>query len=272
MRVLVIGSLPPPVTDRAKGLLAEVVRRRREGATVEVLSPTDYSVAHRYLDMPGPLAAVEIARAARGADEVIVQLQPGFPFEESAGRAGRALGLGALATSLRSVKGDVVLRLHSIHDLPRGAGGRAAEALWTTAARIEVGDGETRSLLEALVPEPLRSRISLAGPPLEIGSDRARLADAGGDADLETVTAVVRARAAHERATVLADPADLAGQVRVRPRVPLWEWAHGSENAAPAGSVARRTARATLYAFERRPLTRPLARGARIARRLATKR
>ena len=151
MRVLVVGSLPPPVTDRSRGLLAEVIRRRAEGAAVEVLSPTDYSVAHSYLEMPGPASAVEIALAARGADMVIVQLQPGFPFDEGAGRAGRAVGLGVLTTALRSVRGEVTVRLHSIHDLPHGVGGRAAEALWAVASHIDVGDEETLSRLVALV-------------------------------------------------------------------------------------------------------------------------
>ncbi|MGO9559613.1 MAG: hypothetical protein ACLPQS_03825 [Acidimicrobiales bacterium] len=280
MRVLVVGSLPPPVTDRARGLLAEVLRRRAEGAAVEVLSPTDYSVAHAYLEMPGPASAVEIALAARGADAVVVQLQPGFPFDEGAGRAGRAIGLGALTTALRSVKGEVTVRLHSIHDLPHGVGGRAAEALWAVASNIEVGDEETRSRLLTLVGDAVKDKISLAVAPLQIGNLLDPGSDLGGDATLDIVTATVRARAAAERRSVLADPVDAAGRVHAQPRVALWEWSPhpgagvpdwGSAAALspPSGSVVTRAARAALYAAESRALTRPLARGARIARRLA---
>jgi hypothetical protein len=279
VKVLVIGSLPPPVTDRSRGLLAEVLRRRAEGATVEVLSPTDFSVAHKYLEMPGPASAVEIAFAARGADAVIVQLQPGFPLDETAGRAGRALGLGALTAALRSVKGDVTLRLHSIHDLPHGVGGRAAEALWAVARHIEVGDDEVRSRLEALIGEAVRDKISLAVPPLPIFGRPDLGSELGGDATLDTVTSVVRARAAGERASLLADRVDGAGQVRARPRVPMWEWSpepgagvpdwgHVTTEAPASGSAVARAARAALYAAESRSMTRPFARGARMARRL----
>lgn len=280
MRVLVVGSLPPPVTDRSRGLLAEVIRRRAEGAAVEVLSPTDYSVAHSYLEMPGPASAVEIALAARGADMVIVQLQPGFPFDEGAGRAGRAVGLGALTTALRSVRGEVTVRLHSIHDLPHGVGGRAAEALWAVASHIEVGDEETLSRLVALVGDAVKDKISLAVAPLPIGHLRDPGAELSGDANLDMVTATVRARAAAERRSVLADPVDAAGRVHARPRVALWEWSPHPGAGVPdwgsatpflpaRGSVLTRAARAALYAAESRSLTRPLARGARIARRVA---
>ncbi|MHB8456466.1 MAG: hypothetical protein ACYDBS_02055 [Acidimicrobiales bacterium] len=270
------------MTARSRSLLAEVLRWRRDGAQVEVLSPTDLSVAHRYLEDSWPMSAIEIAIAARGADVVVVQLQPGFPIAESAGRATRAAGLSSLAVALRRAKCDVVLRLHTIHDLPRGVGGRAAESLWATATRIEVGDEETREQLSSLLGRVSADKIALALPPVLDGCGRESSADLGGDASLDSVSAVVRARAARERARVLADVPDWAGQLRSRTRVSLWEWVphpgtgvpdlfSPMATAARQGSVAGRAARAVLYAAESRRVTRPMARGARLVRRLAAK-
>jgi hypothetical protein len=286
VNALVIGTLPPPVTDRTRGLLAEVLRLRREGAAVRVLSPTPNSVAHEYLELPGAAAAVEVAQAVRKADLVVVQLEPGFPVEESATKAGRAFGLASLAMALRSAHGEVVLRLHSAHDLPFGAGGRAAEALWARAVRIEVGTEESLEQLASSLPPAAARKLVVAVPPAQIGGGRearAATAEIGAGAGLDAATAVVRARAASERAFLLADHPDAAGQVRARQRVALWEWAPSAGVGVPqfaletqavvgnAGSPARRAARAVLLAAEARPLTRPIARGARTARRVLTK-
>ncbi|MHB1986740.1 MAG: hypothetical protein ACYCSF_01960 [Acidimicrobiales bacterium] len=282
MKLLVVGSLPPPATARSRALLAEVVRQRSEGATVQVLSPTDYSVAHRYLNSTGPISVVEIGLAARHADSVVVQLQPGLLFDESASRTGRAIGLAALATVLRGVRGDITVRLHSMHDLAHGAGGRAAEALWAVADRIEVGDEPTRAALRAVVGETARDKIMLALAPPELTALRGDSSALGGDATLGSVTAVVRARAAGERLAQLSERADRSGQVQARPRVALWQWSPrpgaGVPDWAPQSRevsahvpVIERAARSVLYAADARPFTRPLARGARIARRGLTK-
>ncbi len=286
MNALVIGTLPPPVTERSRGLLAEVLRLREKGATLRVLSPTQNSVAHDYLELRGAASAVEVALAVRKADFVVVQLEPGFPLEENASRAGRAFGLASLAMALRNAPGEVVVRLHSLHDLPSGVGGRAAEALWSRSDRIEVGSGEVLEHLAASLSPSTAGKLTLALPPVEIGGGRearAAIAEVGAGAGLEAVTAIVRARAASDRASILADRAAGAGQVRARQRVFLWEWAPHPGAGVPAfadevhhersgqGSTLRRAARAALLAAEARPLTRPLARSARTARRLLAK-
>lgn len=276
MKVLVIGSLPPPVNDRSNSLLAEVLRYRAEGATVEVMSPTQASVAHRYLELSGPPSGVEIALAARGADVVVVQLQPGFPLEQFPGRASRAIGVGSLAAALRAVRGEVVLRLHSIHDFPLGLGGRAAEMLWARAGRIEAGDQETLAALRAALGPAAEAKVSFAGGQVVVADVREQEAELGGDADLAAVTGIVRARAASQRAEILADRS-----FQPRPRVAMWEWAphpgagvpewaNAPSEAGPQGSAAKRAARAVLYAAESRPATRPIARTARALRRIVT--
>lgn len=280
MKVVVVGSLPPPVTERARNLLAEVLRLRREGAEVEVISPRPDTVAHRYLGATGGLAALELVYAIRRTDSVVVQIEPGFPVDERSGRMARAVGLGTLALALRWTRGEVVLRLYSMHDLPRGAGGRAADLLWATAHRIEVGTEETLSRLESSLGSAERAKLSLSTGTVALGGARDGSAAVEANASLEAVTRLVRARAAADRSRLLADPVDAAGQVRAQARVALWEWqpAPGAgipEFAAMSGTAAgvresraRRAARALLVAAEARPVSRPLARLARAGRRL----
>lgn len=277
MRALVVGSLPPPMTVRSRALLAKVLELRAEGYQVEVLSPGEHSVAHRYLELPGAACALEIALAAKGADAVVLQLEPGFPVAGGTSRAGRALGLGALASALRSTRGGVVVRLHSMHDLPQGAGGRAAEALWAVAARIEVGDDETLQALSGQLGEEARRKLVRAAAPLEIGGVAGPEGPLAGDAGLEEVSRLVRSRAAADRAELLE-----TGQGELR--VPLSQWVPepgagvpdwtGEQSRPPSqrGSRPVRAARALLYAAEGRSLTRPLARGVRLARELARQR
>lgn len=279
MRVLLVGSLPPPATERSRALLAEVLRLRRQGDSVEVLSPTRDTVAHRYLELGGPGAALEIALAARRADRVVVELRPGFPFEETGGRARRAVGLCALAAGLAAARADVTLRLHSIHDLPGGPGGRAADVLFKVADRVEAGDESTLAELSAVLGAEGRV-LCLAAPPLpppSKGEPDGRLA---GDASVEAVTALVRARAAGERARLLGDPVEVDGPVRGSSRVPLWEWVPRpgagipqvvqASLTEPRASGARRIVRVALENAEAHPVTRPLALGARALRRAAT--
>ncbi|HLI44244.1 MAG TPA: hypothetical protein VKU92_07220 [Acidimicrobiales bacterium] len=282
MRAVVVGSLPPPITERSRSLLAEVLRLRREGCEVEVVSPRADTVAHRYLELPGPAAALELGLACRGADRVVVQLEPGFPAGDQSGRAGRALGLGAIALVLAYKRSEVVIRLHSIHDLPRGAGGRAAESLWAVADRIDAGSEETFEQLVSSVPAAHRAKLQLATEMVALGGDRSRSADLGAGASYEAVTDLVRARAAEARMRVLSAPGVGAAPTRGPARVPLWQWqpvpgagvpplAQSLSNERAHGTLARRMARAALVAAEEHPATRPAARAIRRARRLVAR-
>jgi hypothetical protein len=295
MKVLVVGSLPPPLTERSRSLLAAVLRYRREGAEVCVLSPSQESVAHENLAMSGPMSTLEIARAARGADIAVVQLEPGIAVDEFATRAGRAIGLGGLTLALRRAGCEVVLRLHSLEELPLGVGGRAARELFSLAGRIEVGSDETGATLAAAFGSEVAKKIVPSDSPVDLGDRReegagessafgsrgpAKLA-AGLSAEptLESVTALVRSRAAAVRARlVFVDQREPAAN-GVEPALALWEWAPRPGLGVPrfvsdmsttepdTGSPARRAARALLVAAEDRPLTRPLARGVRAIRR-----
>jgi hypothetical protein len=290
MKVLVIGSVPPPTGGHRAALLAEVLRLRRQGHDTEIVALDHLATAHRYLAGPGLIAVGEIALLARRADAVIVQLEAGLPVRRSAGRGERALALTALAAVLRRCP-DVTLRMQNRDDMTRGLGGRPATELWKVARRIEVGDEAMRVELAALLG-PLGDRVSIA-------TDRSDVAlpltaglggwGDGADATAAHVQAIVRVRAAAERAS-LARRGRLPVDGEPEARVPQWEWlpapgagvpdlgpirmASDGSRRRPAASEtasrarrmsARRVATSVLAAAERRSVTRPVAHLARLA-------
>jgi len=163
VRILVVGSVPPPLTGHRAALLAEVLRLRGEGHDVEIASLDPLSAAHRFLAGPGVVAVGEIGLLARSAEAIVVQLEPGLPVRTRAGRGERTAALMALAAVLRRCS-DVTVRLHDPNDLPGGHGGRAGTELWKAAGRIEVGDDRTRTELAALLG-PFGERVSIVRPP-----------------------------------------------------------------------------------------------------------
>ena len=287
MKVLVVGSVPPPIGGRRDSLLAHVLELRDGGHDVEIVSPDGLSAAHRHLTSTGVPGAVEIALAARHADAVVVQVEPGLPMRPSAGRGERAVTLLSLAAALRRTP-EVTIRLDHLDDLPGGPGGRAALELWKSASRIEVGDEAVLHELSAALG-PMADRVVLSRPREVRWGDAGHAAaewGEGADTTAEAVTAVVRRRAATERAAIArradratrVDRADRlhrdGGSPPEAERVALWEWlpwpgagAPDLDAAArsPAGrrSLARRLLVPMLAAAERRPLTRPLALAAR---------
>ena len=129
MRVLVVGSLPPPEGERAKALRSEVVRLLAEGHSVEVVAPNPAAAAHRYLLPVGLAGCLRLATMVGRYDAVVVQVEPGLPARPQAGRLEQAASLAAFSLALRHGR-DVVLRLERVLDLPGGPGGRAALRVW----------------------------------------------------------------------------------------------------------------------------------------------
>lgn len=286
MKVLVVGSVPPPDGGHRDALLSKVLRLRSEGHEVEIVSLDPLAASHRYLAAAGVPSAIEVGFLARGADASVVQIEPGLPVRHGAGRAERAVALMAMARALRGR--DVTLRLNDPDDLPGGPGGRAAIELWTAVTRIEVGDESLRAELAALLG-PLGDRVStvdsappagsseLGGTPLEGWGD-------GADATAAHVTSMVRARAAAERESLgRRGLLPIPGNGRTT-RVSQWQWlpapgagvpdlgplrktndVRGGRRLAPgaprpAVSLSiRRGATRVLAAAERRPATRSVA-------------
>jgi hypothetical protein len=290
VRILVVGSVPPPAGAHRSSLLAHVLRLRGDDQEVEILSLDPLAAAHRYLAGRGLVAVGEIGLLARRYEALVVQLEPGLPVRLSAGRSERTAALFALAAILRRCP-DVTLRLDEQEDLPGGLGGRAALAMWQAAGRIEVGDETTRASLAGLLGS-LGARVHvaaagagslepLAAPDPEGWGD-------GADATASHVLGIVRARAAAERAS-LARRTQLPAGHEPEARVPQWQWlpepGAGVPDLGPLikspsdGRGRSRFTRPTpwpalsprgaatslLAAAERRPSTRPAAHLARLA-------
>ena len=231
MRVLVVGSLPPPESTRAEALREEVVGLLAEGHTVEVVASDPVATAHRYMTTGGIPGCVRLATMVPGFDSVVVQLHPGLPVRERAGRLERELSLVALSLALRRAR-RVVLRLERLDDLPGGPGGRAALLLWHSAERIVVGGDDQRAGFVAAVGRPEESLV--IGLAREHGVHEVD-ADDGGWGEGTDVSG-----------TTLTELDSAASQSPQAPRKP--------------GDFAR----SALAVADRRPLLRPAVRAVRV--------
>ena len=267
MKVLVVGSLPPPERARSEALRAEVVSLLADGDTVEIVAPDPVATAHRYLTAGGLPACIQVATMVSGFDSVIVQLQPGLPVRARAGRLERSLCLFAFALALRRAH-RVEIRLERLEDLPGGPGGRAALRLWRAAERVVTEDEEQRARFLDEVGRQADRLVVTSRPAAEVADDEGAWAD-GEVASVENVLELVRRRAARERrALAPSDAAHLAGWDRLpAPGLAMTD----SDTALLAPSEVPRKpadlARIALAAADRRPSLWRFARAARLARR-----
>ena len=270
MRVLAVGSLPPPSGARADSLLVAVTDLVAEGETVTTLALSPTAAAHAYLPAPGLLACARLWAVVPRYDAVVIQLEPGLPVRARAGRAERALSLLALAAALRRSPAATV-RVHHLDDLPGGHGGRAAASMWAAAGQVVAGD---EGVVAGLVAAGLdRSKVVAAAAPVTAAPPEREGWGDGADASAEHVTGLVRARAAAERRAMLVAPEGSAAEARVigwsrlpAPGAGLVEAGLDGPSRPPGlGGIAR----AALARADRRPYLRPLAGTARAARRAA---
>ena len=267
MRVLVVGSLPPPESTRAEALREEVVGLLAEGHTVEVVASDPVATAHRYMTTGGIPGCVRLATMVPGFDSVVVQLHPGLPVRERAGRLERELSLVALSLALRRAR-RVVLRLERLDDLPGGPGGRAALLLWHSAERIVVGGDDQRAGFVAAVGRPEESLV--IGLAREHGVHEVDADDGGWgegtDVSAENVLELVRKRAARERRELAAsESAHFAGWDRLPASgTTLTELDSAASQSSQAPRKPGDFARSALAVADRRPLLRPAVRAVRV--------
>lgn len=279
MRVLVVGSLPPPESTRATALRSEVTRLLADGHQVEVVAADPVATAHRYLGAGGLAGCLRLAPIVARFDLVVVQLEPGLPVRAKAGRAERELSIVALSLVLRRAR-EVIIRLERLDDLPGGPSGRGAIQLWRSVDRVVLGSEDERGkFLSVVGHEAEHPIVSLDRSSLrrDLSSGLSSGLSGGEDdgwgegaeASAENVLELVRKRAARERAGFDApNSAHVAGW----DRLPTPGIAIAAGNLALFGPVQRprgigRLARAALALADRSSLLRPLARGIRLARR-----
>lgn len=148
MRILVVGTLPPPGGDAARALADAANALRDEGHDVELLSPDFRSAAHRHARLDGPLLGAWLAYLSPRFDAVLLRFEPGFPLRPHASRAMRAASLFALGEALARYD-EVTIRFDGGPSIPLGLGGRAMQKVWAATTRIVVASDDKRAELIA---------------------------------------------------------------------------------------------------------------------------
>ena len=198
MRVLVVGSYPPPAHGEANRTVATVHRLGAGGDDVE------RAVAPRF--RPRSFAARSADRPARSLvwwrgrryDAVLIQVESGAPLRVSHGRRARldrVVDCLAWGLALRAVRSATMV-VADTDVVPRSVGGRSGRFLWTAADHIVVGNerGRRRLIDEGGAAEERVELPAVAATP-------ARPADNGWDdvSDAAAVMERVQRRAAEDR-------------------------------------------------------------------------
>jgi hypothetical protein len=157
-RALVVGSYPPVPGAPAAATVAAVRRAWEGGAEVVVVSPRP-SAAPFVVPLTGPALGRELAklRVAHGCDELVLCLEPGWPFARSA-RSGPAAA--RTARSLAEALGGFE-RAEVVVTGELGVAPEVFELLWGHAK------AHVRTVIGSLVPGPVADQtegVARVGP------------------------------------------------------------------------------------------------------------
>jgi len=212
MKVLIVGTTPPPGGAPARELARAANDLRKQGHTVELFSPDPRSAAHRHARLDGPLLGMWLAWLAPQFDAVILRLEPGLPLGPHAGRLTRAVTLSLLGLALRGYS-ETTIRFDGGPPIPSGLGGRAMGSVWAETTRIVVASEDKRAELIASsgLPESQVEVSQAAQAPLRPWREGWTVAE-GDDLRagvLERVrTRASAARAAEKTRDALGDPVE----------------------------------------------------------------
>ena len=148
MRVLVVGSYPPPARKESRRTVATVHRLGAAGDHVDVLS-TPGSAAQLRGPIAGPLGALAAWKHGRRYDAVVVHVEDGSPLRTVHGRRARVdrvVDCFAWGLALRGLS-DVTLVVPDTGVVHRSVGGRTGRFLWTAADHLLVSNEHDRRRL-----------------------------------------------------------------------------------------------------------------------------
>jgi hypothetical protein len=197
VRVLVVGSYPPPAHGESHRTVATVHRLGARGDDIEVLSRRG-SAAQLRGSISGPAGAFLTWWRGRHYDAIVVQVESGAPLRLSHGRRARVdriVDCLAWGLALRAVR-DVTLVVPDPDVVPRSVGGRSGRFLWTAADHLLVASerGRRRLVDEGGAPE---ERVDL--PTIAARPERTLDHGWGDVADATDVMERVQRRAAEDR-------------------------------------------------------------------------
>jgi hypothetical protein len=203
MRILVVGTLPPPGGDAAFALAEIATALLAEGHDVELWSPDPRSAAHRTARLEGPLVALRLVWLSRRFEAVVFHFEDHLPLGPSSGRLWRAVTLTMLAAALRMFEESTV-RFDAASPIPGGIGSRAMGEVWSAASHVVVASEQDRDQLIAIWDLP-EERVSVAPmrPIVRKAVPEGWAVGENEDPRVE-VLELVRARATHDRAAMAA--------------------------------------------------------------------
>ena len=199
MRVLIVGTVPPPGGDSGLALAELAIALLAEGHDVELLSPDNRSAAHRSARLQGPVFALRLAWLSRRFEAIVLHFEAGLPVGDRAGRLWRAATLTLVAAALRMFRESTV-RFDGASPIPGGIGSRGMGEIWSVVTHVVVGNEDDRNEVVSTWGLP-EERVTVA--PARVASPVAvpRGWAVKNAADPRTeVLELVRARAAHARA------------------------------------------------------------------------
>ena len=196
MRVLVVGSYPPPAHGESHRTVATVHRLGAQGDDVDVLSRRG-SAAQLRGPIAGPAGALLTWWRGRHYDAVVVQVESGAPLRLSDGRRARidrVVDCLSWGLAMRAVK-DVTFVVADTDVVPRSVGGRTGRFLWTAADHLLVASerGRRRLVDEGGAPEERVELPELAAMPSSTQDSWSEVSDAA------EVMQLVHRRAAQDR-------------------------------------------------------------------------
>ena len=197
MRVLVVGSYPPPAHGESHRTVATVHRLGAQGDQVDVLSRPG-SAAQLRGPIAGPAGALLTWWRGRHYDAVVVQVESGAPLRYTDGRRARFHRVVDCLTwglALRAVH-EVTLVVPDTDVVPRSVGGRTGRFLWTAADHLLVANerGRRRLVDEGGAPEERVELPTVAALPSRRSDDGWREVS-----DAADVMERVQRRAAEDR-------------------------------------------------------------------------
>jgi hypothetical protein len=139
VRVLVVGSYPPPAHGEAHRTVSTVHRLGAQGDDVDVFSRRGSAAQHRG-PIAGPAGALLVWWYGRRYDSVVLHVESGAPLRVSHGRRARidrVVDCLAWGAALRAVR-SVTLVVPDTDVIPRSVGGRTGRFLWTAADHLIV--------------------------------------------------------------------------------------------------------------------------------------
>jgi hypothetical protein len=203
MRILVVGTVPPPGGDAAGALAEQATALLADGHEVELLSPDARSAAHRSARLEGPLFALRLAWLSRRFEAVVLHFEQGLPLGERAGRLWRAVTLTSLGAAL-GMFSEATIRFDAASPIPGGIGSRAMGEVWSVASHIVLASEKDRELLVAIWDLPAeRVSVTEERPSPRVTVPEGWAVGDDGDPRIE-VLELVRARSAHDRAAMAA--------------------------------------------------------------------